>query len=84
MGTGSGARRARRAPRLGSEESIGGLFTRTGRFADIDPTRSRALPRWPQVVGVLAWLAFTAGVGVAAWRRHRPDSQDGHAGGTAR
>lgn len=66
----AGDRGARRAPRLAPSESIAGLFTRTGRFREIDPTVSRSLPRWPQVLGVLAWLAFTVGVGVAAWRRH--------------
>lgn len=67
----AGTSAARPAPRLSPDERIAGLISRVGRFARIDPATPGTLPSWPQVAGVAAWAAFTAGCGVAAWRRHR-------------
>lgn len=64
-------RRVRPAPRLSADERIAGVITRTGRFAALNPAKPGTRPSWPQLAGVLAWAAFTAGCGLAAWRRHR-------------
>ncbi|MPZ74056.1 MAG: hypothetical protein GEU74_12640 [Nitriliruptorales bacterium] len=49
---------ARRAPRLGPDESIAGHITRLGRFRKRDPRRARDLPGCARVIGAVAWAAF--------------------------
>jgi hypothetical protein len=49
---------ARRAPRLGPEDSIAMHFTRLGRFSRIDPRKTPDLPRIPKILGVLGWAAL--------------------------
>ena len=46
------------APRLAPHDRIAGQFTRTGRFAAVDPTTGRPPPGWLRWVGFAAWVLF--------------------------
>lgn len=49
-----------RAPRLRPDQRLADSITRVGRFAAIDPSRGRPLPRLVHVAGVLVWAALLA------------------------
>jgi hypothetical protein len=63
----------RRAPRLGPGERIATHMTRGGRFAKIDPLRTRRRPTVPRILGVLGWALLT----VESLRRARARSRGG-------
>lgn len=57
-----------RAPRLRPDESIAALFTRVGRFADIDPSKpGRLWSRW-RWAGLGLWGVVVGGSVAKAWR----------------
>lgn len=52
---------ARRAPRLRPDQLLAPYVTRTGRFAEHDPSEGRPLPGVAEMLGALAWAGFVVG-----------------------
>jgi hypothetical protein len=72
----SATRVVRRAPRLGPQDRIAPLMTRTGRWRQIDPLRPQPLPGVAKLVATVAWVVLVEESLRRAWVASRRDGTE--------